>query len=77
MLKNAVRKSASFLCPGTLERSEYQIMTRRHIGSLKEDIKSLLQESDSASQNGQHLYASGLEHDATVMMRKLIEMGAF
>lgn len=76
MLKNANRESASIFPPGIMERDEYQRMRADEVASLKDEIKSSLEESRQMAADGCDLYAVTLEHNACIAMRRLIEMGA-
>lgn len=76
MLKEANGKSASIFPPGIMDRIEYQRMRADEVASLKEEIKSGLEESRQVSADGCDLYAVTLEHNACIAMHRLIEMGA-
>ena len=76
MLENASRKSASIFPPGIMDREQYQKMKAEEIAGLKSDIKSYLTEADQADREGNILYANAQNYNATVAMRRLIEMGA-
>lgn len=77
MLKEANGKSASIFPPGIMDRAEYQRMRAAEIASLKDEIRSCLEAADQADSDGNILYANAQNYNATVAMRRLIEMGEF
>lgn len=76
MLKHAVRESALIFPPGVTEREEYLRMRATEIASLKDEIRSCLEKADQAENDGNILYANSENYNATVAMRRLIDMGA-
>lgn len=76
MLKDANGRSASIFPPGIMDRDQYQKIRDDEITGLKSDIKSYLAEADQADREGNILYANAQNYNATVAMRRLIEMGA-
>lgn len=77
MLEHANREGSSIFPPGVMDPEEIQRMRAMEIASLKDEIRSCLEEAEQAENDGDILYANTQRQNAAIATSRLIDMGAF